>query len=94
MTVIYSLLSFFINSRYLTRAIFLWATYSEAMLEIYIEALLVDEELADQVWESGEIDDQGAWWLLVECPVHTGSRPLVWYSLMGPLATHRSNWFR
>ena len=36
-----------------------------AMLtEIYIEALLVDEELADQVWESwdkGEIDDQVAW---------------------------------
>ena len=28
---------------------------------IYIEALLVDEELADQVWEAwdiGEIDDQ------------------------------------
>ncbi len=31
--------------------------------EIYIEALLVDEELADQVWEAwdaGEIDDLGA----------------------------------
>ena len=31
--------------------------------EIYIEALLVDEELADQVWEAwdaGEIDDQDA----------------------------------
>ena len=30
------------------------------LTEIYIEALLVDEELADQVWEawySGEIDD-------------------------------------
>jgi len=30
------------------------------MLEIYIEALLVDEELADQVWEDWvmrEIDD-------------------------------------
>ncbi len=36
-----------------------------AMLtEIYISALLVDEELADQVWElwnAGEIDDQIAW---------------------------------
>ncbi len=38
--------------------------------KIYIEALLVDEELADQVWEAwdkGEIDDQVAWlsyWLL------------------------------
>jgi len=27
---------------------------------LYIEALLVDEELADQVWEVGEIDDLGA----------------------------------
>ena len=53
-----------------------------AMLtEIYIEALLIDEELADQVWEAGDkgkIDNQVvwfAWWLIVECPVHTGSRP-------------------
>ncbi len=33
------------------------------LTEIYIEALLVDEELADQVWESwdaGEIDDISA----------------------------------
>ena len=41
------------------------------MLEIYIEALLVDEELADQVWEAwdkGEIDDQVAWmaWRFIE----------------------------
>ncbi len=31
---------------------------------IYVEALLVDEELADQVWEAwdkGEIGDQVAW---------------------------------
>ena len=42
-----------------------------AMLtELYIEALLVNEELADQVWEAwdqGEIDDQVAWlalWLI------------------------------
>ncbi len=39
---------------------------------IYIEALLVDEELADKIWEvwdRGEIDDQVAWlagWLIVE----------------------------
>ncbi len=38
--------------------------------EIYIDALLVDEELADQVWEArdkGEIDDQVAWlaWWLI-----------------------------
>ena len=47
------------------------ASLLQAMLtEIYIEALLVDEELADQVWEAwdkGEIDDQVAWlaWILV-----------------------------
>ncbi len=40
------------------------------LTEIYIEALLVDEKLADQVWEAwdaGEIDDQVAciaWWLI------------------------------
>ena len=47
------------------------------LTEIYIEALLVDEDLADQVWETwdkGEIDDQvacRAWVLIVERPVHT-----------------------
>ncbi len=41
------------------------------LTEIYIEALLVDEELADQVWEAwdtGEIDDVvafWAWWIVV-----------------------------
>ena len=33
------------------------------LTDIYIEALLVDEELADQVWDAwdkGEIDDQEA----------------------------------
>ncbi len=39
------------------------------LTEIYIEALLVDEELADHVWEAwdkGEIDEIMAvlaWWL-------------------------------
>jgi len=38
--------------------------------EIYIEALLVGEDLADQVgeaWNAGEIDDSAtawAWWLI------------------------------
>ncbi len=35
------------------------------LTEIYIEALLVDEELADQVWEAwdkGEISDAVAVW--------------------------------
>ncbi len=34
--------------------------HPSAMLEIYIEALIVDEKLADQVWEAwdaGDIDD-------------------------------------
>jgi len=34
------------------------------LTRLYIEALLVDEELADQVrqaWDKGEIDDQVAW---------------------------------
>ncbi len=39
--------------------------HPHAMLtEIYIEALLVDEGLADQVWvawDEGEIDDHIAW---------------------------------
>jgi len=37
------------------------------LTEIYIEALLVDEELADQVWDAGEINDLSAWaaWLIV-----------------------------
>ena len=50
------------------------------LAEIYIEALLVDEELADQVWEAwdkGEIDDQVAWlaWMLiVERPLYPRKR--------------------
>ncbi len=41
------------------------------LTQIYIEALLVDEEVADQVWEAwdkGEIDDMvaaWAWWSIV-----------------------------
>jgi hypothetical protein len=40
------------------------------LAEIYVQALLVDEDLADQVWEAwdkGEIDDQCATiaWLLI-----------------------------
>ena len=40
------------------------------LTEVYIETLLVDEELADQVWEawdSGEIDETTAvlaWWIM------------------------------
>ena len=40
------------------------------LTELYIEALLIDEELADQVWEmwtSGQIQDDAAAieWLLI-----------------------------
>ncbi len=38
------------------------------LIEIYTEALLVDEELADQVWaawDKGEIDDSVAAWICV-----------------------------
>ncbi len=40
------------------------------LTELYTEALLVDEELADQVWEAwdkGEINDRAAWlvWWLI-----------------------------
>ncbi len=41
------------------------------LTESYIEALLVDEDLADQVWEAwdkgeiGELNAWWAWWLIV-----------------------------
>ena len=40
------------------------------LTEIYIEALLVNEELADEVWKAwakGKIDDQIVWlaWILI-----------------------------
>ena len=43
------------------------------LTEIYIEALLVDEDLADQVWymwDADAIDDRLArivWWLIACC---------------------------
>ena len=49
------------------------------LTKAYIEALLVDEDAADQVWEawdSGEIDDQVAWlgwWLIAFRPLCLGS---------------------
>ena len=42
------------------------------LIEAYIEALLVDEELADQVWEisdAGEVDNLTAlmlWWVFIQ----------------------------
>ena len=52
------------------------------LCEIYILALLANEELADQVWETwhaGKIDDQIAWlvwWLIAERPVYARERTL------------------
>ncbi len=54
------------------------------LTEIYIEALLVNEELADQVWvawDGGEIDGQVAslaWWFIVERPPYSQKRTLRW----------------
>ena len=52
------------------------------LTENYIEALLVDEAVADQVWETwdaGEIDDLTAWlawWLVAFRPLHPRKRTL------------------
>ena len=49
------------------------------LTEIYIEAQLVDEDLADQVWgawNKGEIDDHGAWlarWLMTRFSERIGN---------------------
>ena len=54
------------------------------LAEIYVEALLVDEELADQVWEAWdqrEIDDRVAsiaWMLIIERPL--SRLALVWWT--------------
>ncbi len=52
------------------------------LTEIYIEALLVDAELADEIWDKGEIDDQVAWlaWDLIAFrPLYPQQRPLRYY---------------
>jgi len=47
------------------------------LTEIYIEALLVDEELADQAWDAGEVSDLTAClaWMLIAgvCSAHDKS---------------------
>ncbi len=57
------------------------------LTEIYIEALLVDEELADQVWDADETDDQMAWlawWLVANHPEgtvdNTGCYITIWHN--------------
>ncbi len=55
------------------------------LTEIYIEALLVDEELADRVWvawDKGEIDDRVAymaWALIAERPVFRKAVIQIWF---------------
>jgi len=58
------------------------AAHPQAMLtRLYIEALLVNKELADQVWEAwdkGEIDDLialRAWWWIVVSGAHKHRPP-------------------
>ncbi len=51
------------------------------LCEAYIEALLVDEGLADQVWEAwdkGVVNDQIAflaWWIIFQRPLSTRKQP-------------------
>ncbi len=53
------------------------------LAEIYVEALLVNKELADQVWEAwdkGEIDDQVAWlawWWIADRPSCSNANPQI-----------------
>ncbi len=53
------------------------------LTEIYIEVLLVDEELADQIWESwdkGEVDALIAWF--------------AWWNIAASISTIHSAWGR
>ncbi len=53
------------------------------LTEIYIEALLVDEELADQVWEVwntgkiGVLNAWLAWWIIAGGPKRTSCEATV-----------------
>ena len=48
--------------RSIRRAIIQYSTDPQPILtKVYIEALLADEELADQAWDAGEIDDLTVW---------------------------------
>ena len=73
------------------------------LTEIYIEALLVDEELADLVWEAwdaGEIDDQTActlWWWMVVSGTHKlrpPAPPQIWIGASTFYAVVKNRWAR
>ncbi len=63
--------NFCTNHRYYLHAIGAWAGHSiDMLIEVYIEALLVDDELTDFVWEALEqgrieVDTARAAWLAV-----------------------------
>ncbi len=62
------------------------------LTEIYIEALLVDEALADQVWEAWEIDDLialRAWWWIVVSGTH---KFWCWRTIKLWLLTKNNSW--
>ncbi len=65
------------------------------LTEIYIEALLVDEDLADRVWEAwdgGEIYDLIAlrawWWMVVSCT----QKFWCWSTIKLWLLTKNNSW--
>ncbi len=73
------------------------------LTEIYIEALLVNEELADQVWEAwdkGEIDNLRAlraWWRIVVSATHKlrpPAPPQIWIGASTFFAAVRNRWAR
>ncbi len=73
------------------------------LTEIYIEALLVDEELADQVWEAWdaeEIDDLialRAWWWIAVSGTHKlrpPAPPQIWIGASTFFAAVRNRWAR
>ena len=67
---------------------------------IYIEALLADEKLANQVWEAGEIDDLiafRAWWWIVVNGTHKlrpPAPPQIWIAASTFFAVVRNRWAR
>jgi len=71
------------------------------LTEIYIEALLVDAELADQVWETwdkGELDDQVAClaWLIVALSCNSSNPyrhcPITFRQAAFPESGHSNCW--
>ncbi len=69
-------------------------------IAIYIEALLVDEGLADQAWDVGEIDDFNAclvWWWIVVSGTHKlrpPAPPQIWNGASTFFAVAKKKWAR